>query len=310
MADYSAVEYTKGTDSGSKHNLQNGTTTYQAVRKWTVVASDAATAGSAVTVRRALQAGGVLPREGESHPDNGFIFCTSVKVSQESPIFYQAKADYESVPVPSGGGGGGEPDDPLDVETVVEWSSVSVTAEIDIDADGDAFTNPGTGEVWEGVTRRFTEISAVLSRPFLTFSGPVIRLFCNRVNSAPFLGFPAGEGIIQTISARPATYNQLRYYNVTAEIMFREPYGKDDDGKPLPSRKAWHLVHLLRGRQYLKLVNGVPKVTNLTDDFEDASPSMVRIDKDGFKLSSEKPAEFQTRRLYQEADFSEMGFRV
>jgi hypothetical protein len=302
MATYSALEFTKGTDSGSKHNLSNGTTTYQAKRRWTILASEAATAESAPAVRRKMQSAGVLPREGISHPDNGFVFCVGVKVTQESPILYQAEAMYESVPVENGGGGGGgeEPTSPLDVAVSIEWSSITTTGTCSVDADGNDFKNPGTGEPWQGVTRRYTDISAVLTKPFVAFSGPVIRQYCDHVNDRPFLGFPAGEAMVDKIRARPASYENIKYYNVTAEILFRTPFQVD-------SVKAWYWRQELYGKQF---VDSNGKIANANDDYDGPGGNTVRIGFDGKKLLPSQETKFDERRLYEPVNFSEMGFGI
>ena len=296
MATYSVNETTKGDDSGSEMN-DKGEITFKANRSWQIVASDPG--AMSPSVRDFLQLTGSLPLEGDSHPDNPIITCRSVYVTRETPVYYTAKASYLSIKFLAS-----DRDNivyPWDAAAKVRYRSVTSEAETDEDYDGNVIANPGTDEVIEGVTRRISDVVAVVSRPFIVFSGPTIRTFMDQVNSDSYLSFPAGEGMVQSITADPAEFEEFTYYDVTAEILFRTPYRTTSD-------KAWYHRRALRGFYEMQTTTGGDKSFRVLDNEQQPVSQPILLDDTGFAVDPGGTPVWKDTKIYGSIAFSGMGF--
>jgi len=296
MATYDTRETTKGNDSGTELS-DKGLKSYTATRSWTIVSD---TLGqSAVEVRRDLQSLGDLPTEGETHPDNLILGCKGVNVVRAAPFYFTATAKYKSPPVQGGGGGDDEDSNPWDIPALVSWRSATSELNADQDFDGVLIANPGTNEPVTGITRRVTDVIAVIKRPFLVFSGPVILGFADQINSDAYLGFPAGRGQVQSITADPQIHNETTYYDVSAEINFRTNFQVTAD-------KTWHHRRKLEGF-YEKITNvDLPIRIKDGEDKDITVPAL--LDLDGKKLADGATPEWKETKLYGSVAFADMGF--
>jgi hypothetical protein len=298
MATYNVDEQTKGNDSGWKRG-NDGKVTLNASRSWSIV-SDTPGASSE-RVKQDLQSTGQLPSDDDPHPDNGQLLGGGIKVVRESPILYTATAAYRS-PELSPTDTGNETVEPWNGKATVSYRSVSGTAEVDEDYEGNAIVNPGTNEPVSGVTRKVSDVLAIIKRPFLVFSGPVIRQFMDQPNSDAYLGFPPGEGLVQVIHADPDSYGGLEYYNVTAEVLFRTPYRTT-------SEKAWYHRRTIKG--YYEVVtpdSGPQKIVRCVDSEKQFETQPVLLDASGQRLQDGANPEFAETKLYGSIAYSGMGF--
>lgn len=291
MATYNAIENTKGTESGSELD-DRGKLVLTASRSWSVVLSEPG--DSPTKVKQSLQQAGELPNEGDAHPDNSFLICRNVNIVEDDHIYYLAKAIYRSIPFEAGEAG-----EPWDTSATVSYRSVTSTADVDEDYNGEIIANPGTDEPVFGVQRRVSDVLAIIKRPFLVFSGPTIRGFMDKVNTDTFLGFPPGEGMVQTISADESTYEQIKYYNVTAEILFRTPYRTT-------SSKSWYHRRILKG--YYEKIPNQTEPKRIVDLEKNPVSTPHLIDDTGLRLDPGSTPYTEERKLYGEVAFSGMGF--
>ena len=290
MAIFTVFESTTGSDSGS--SFADGRITLTATRSWNIASN---TPGdSSRSVQASLQNGGSLPNEGNQHPDHFLMTCRTVNVTRVSPIFYTATASYESIAFDKEDE---EEEDPWDVSAKVSWKSASSEAETDEDVNGKSIVNTGTDEPVTGITRRISDVVAVIKKPFIVFSGPTIRNFMDKTNSDTYLGFAAGEGMVQSISAEPAKHEAQLYYEVTAEVMFRTPYRTTSD-------KAWRHRRIIKG--FYELLNG--HIIRAVDDEKADVTTPVNLDAAGARLAAGANPETEETKLYDSIAFSGMGF--
>ena len=219
----------------------------------------------------------------------------------ETTILYTATAKYKS-PELSPTETGTEAQQPWNAAATVSYRSVSGTAEVDEDYDGEPIINPGTSEPVAGITRKVSDVLAIIKRPFLVFSGPVIRQFMDQNNSDTYLGFPAGEGLVQAIQAEPNSYDGVEYYNVTAEVLFRTPYRTTSD-------KAWFHRRTLKG--FYEVVtpdSGPQEIVRSVDAEKRFVTQPVLLDGSGQRLADGGTPVFEERKLYGSIAYSGMGF--
>lgn len=292
---YTIFETTKGNDSGSDYS-DDGKLTINAKRSWTIAFD--AEAGSSTAVKELLQNAGDLPYESASHPDNAMLICRSVTVTRVSPIYYTASASYKSRPLKSTDQGATAPWETL---ARVSYRSVSGEAEVDEDYNGDPIVNPGTNEPVFGITRRISDIVAVIKRPFIVFSGPVIRQFMDQTNTDTYLSFSAGEGIVQSIQADESEFDGTTYFDVSAEILFRTPYRTT-------SEKAWYHRRMLKGYYEILTPSGTQKKERAVDDGGGQMTQPILLDESGQKIPDGGIPVFVDTKLYGSIAFSGMGF--
>lgn len=296
MPTYDVKETTKGNDSNSSLTDQ-AEIIYSARRSWTVATSE--TGPDSSSAQAALQQLQLIPLEGDAHPDNAALICRTVKVVRESPIFYTVEANYQSNTITAGGSLG---DQPWNQPATTTYRSVSSDEETDFDFNGRLIANPGTFELVTGVTKRISDIVAIIKRDFLVFSGPTIRTYMDKTNTDSYLGFPPGEGLVWSIEAEPQTYQQTTYYTVTAEILFRTPLQTTSD-------KAWYNRRAVKG--FYELVQDFPidrRVRSLDDDNEPVTEPVL-IDQSGYRIGGLLPTPYYEETQVQGSiNYSSMGF--
>ena len=290
---FTVNETTSGNDSGSALS-DDGKITYSAKRSFQI--SSDVLGLSSEAVRFQLQQIGELPWEGTAHPDNAILRCRSPKVTRVSPIFFTATVDYASVPIPASDSQD-PPTSPFDIPATVDYRSVTSTAQVDEDINGDPIRNEGTEEPITGIERRVTDVLAIVKRNFLVFSGPTIRTFMDKTNTDNYLGFPPGEGMIQNISASETIQDDVPYFEVSAEILFRTPY-------QVSSADAWKHRRFLKGTKVVK--NG--KNIKALDSLGAVETQPVFIDEAGERLDAGATPIQKLTQLYGSIAFSGMGF--
>lgn len=298
MPTYDVLEATLGNDSGSRLNIKDGTAVFFAKRSWTIAVD---TAGlSSKLVQDTLQGDGRLPLEGDAHPDNGALVCQGLPaVRRISPIFFEAEANYESIPISTITGGNID-DDPWNQPTIRRSRSVTQELEVDEDYNGNAIVNPGTNE-FVPVKRRFSDIVVTLRRAFIVYSDATQSTYMDKTNSDAYLTFQPGQGLVQSIQSELAIHRDIPYYNVTTELYFRNPYRTT-------AANAWYHRRAVKG--YLEFYTGnFDLVRRALDDEGRETPEPVLLDKvTGERLPPGSPAQFLETQLYGSIAFSTLGY--
>jgi hypothetical protein len=298
---FKVIERTKGSDSSTELDDQ-ALTTFKAKRSWTISGDSGDAGTSSDAVRSQLQSSGLLPDEGSPYPDNSAMYCQSVSVSRVSPIFWEAVANYKSSKLNFSGGGGGGGGQPWDSAAKVDYRTVTTRLETDEDFNGNPIVNPGTAEPIRGVTRQVSDTLAIITKPFLVFSGPTIDSFRDTTNDDTYLGYPPGRGLVNSIIATSQKYDGYTYYNVTAEILFRFPFNTTN-------ANAWYFRHSLKG--FYEVVNnaaGQPVVVRATDDDGFPVTQPVWLDGSGYRIAPSSAPEFTEWQVQGSSTFSNMGF--
>lgn len=175
------------------------------------------------TVQEIVNAPGI-PELGDLFSEGGVtyqgIHCTSVGPPERiGPVFSIVPVTFE----------GRTPEDlaasPTKIEPKIVYQSVSSTESIDTDIFHRPITNVN-GEVVEGMQDDIWDFTLTVQRPFAAVDTYALRLYARSYNSDTFFGWPPGTASLRSFSAEPVYQSPLvvSYYNVTAQIMFREPY--------------------------------------------------------------------------------------
>jgi len=225
-----------------------------------------------------------------------FLWVTSVSANRESPIVFSITVGYASLQL--------DPEDPaanpLSQPAKVKWSTVKASGEIDEDFDGNVIATPN-GEPVLGITRPFSDIKATITQPFSSFNPFSFYDFIDYVNSGSYLGFPAGTGKVDTVSADPNSFEisetTVTYYDVTVEILFRNPI------RTTPA-KAWYNRRVLKGT---KIDDGSGNIVHATDENGENVSSPVFLAEDGTEVTKEN-AVWVEDKVLGSANFNAMGF--
>ena len=295
---YDVKETTKG-DSSVTTQDDKGYLTFTAQRSFTIVLDVAESSDDSVSVRQACQSQGLLPIEGQSHPNSSILFCESVDVKRDSPIYYLAVAKYKSDKIdPSSDDEDGEP---IDFTTKISWKVSKTNEPVDEDYNGAALLNSGTNEPIKGLTRKVADIVAVLEKNFVAFNPVAIRQYLFTTNSDTFLGFPPGEGFVEDIVADPVIQNEFTYHRVRAEVHFRTPYRTT-------SEKAWYKRVIHEGYKELIFGNFVDEVVPADNGHGGDTTTPVLLAENGERLEDGADPHWQEWQLYGQTTFSDMGF--
>lgn len=167
-----------------------------------------------------------IPQLGDVKTGTQGVYCTAVgEIERIGPI-------YSIVPVQfSGELSSKDPEDsPLNKPPEIEFSNVTVTEAIDTDINGLPLTN-AVGERVEGLQDEIWDYALNIKRNFASFSTYALRLYARSYSSDVFWdGWPAGTASLKSFRAKPI-YIQgvVSYYEVSATILFREPYNTTAD---------------------------------------------------------------------------------
>lgn len=227
-----------------------------------------------------------------SFPGTFWYTCKGISVTQVSPIFFEATANYESLPFNDD-----EPEDPENEAPEVDFFTVKTDEPIDSDIDGNPLEN-SAHELYEGLTRPISDLGATIKKKFRVFNPVTFYDFFNTTNSQPFMGFPAGTAKIDNLSASPVIVADELFWEVTVSVVFRKPYFVTDD-------KAWYLR--LRDEGYHVLVDGEPARAKIKG--EDAAKP-VPLNEDGTRRSVKLAPLFKVFQNLGESNFDDMNLGV
>lgn len=235
-----------------------------------------------------------IPKLGDQKGSNN-AWVTNVVPARVSPILVQVVVTYSSFAIdPSDPTG-----NPFNARAKVNWVPVKVEGEIDEDADGEPIVTTA-GEPVLGIKRTFSDIVAVITQPFPSFNPFTFYDFIDRVNEDEFLGFPPGTGKVESIradeQALEGSTTQIFYYNITAEVAFRNPIRTTTE-------KAWYNRRVEKGK-YVKNTNDELVPAMIAGE---VSPSPVYLDANG-RQTTEANAIWSEDKIYGTAVFENMGF--
>lgn len=193
----------------------------------------------------------------------------------------------------AGGGTGEDPEDPLDDDTVYEFSfaKYQVVAEKDID---DVPVMNGAEEKFDPPWMIDENRPIVLvTRNEASFNPSLAVEYQDTVNESAWAGVDAGVAKINAITARMATRGEIDYWVVTYEIEFRW--------------NKWNPTKLLaQGFRYRKTDTDVPE--NYLDPATGEPPSTaILLNLDGTKLATGGDPVFHEFNFYREKDFSALN---
>ena len=253
-------------------------------------------------VRRELQSANQLPRPRTAHPFNAFMFCNDVQVTQESNIYFKATASYESDPFDDDDGGN-QPLEPWNRRTVVKYRTRRSVEPIDVDWTGKPMQT-AVREPFQGISRPFSDLTAVLTRPFLFFDPTTFYDFIDHTNADTFLNFPPGSGIVSLIEADPNTYGTVEFFDVMVEIQFRKPYG-DTSVADTWKKRVFHEGFIFRD----VLDDGKEKrAKDASGIYPTAQPVPLKINGD--RAINQTEYNWKYFQVFGEIPFNSMGFDV
>lgn len=267
----------------------------QLSRNYTITLDSVNSNDNELTVRFQCQARGLLPREGDVHPNSFLYRCSGVDVRQESPLYYTATARYEQAARPADEDES-DSDAPWNLPAEVSYSSVKTEGEIDEDANEEPIENPGTGEPVQGITKPITDLQMVVTKNFLDFNPASIYEFNDAVNNDTYFGFPAGTVKVDDISANRSFHDQQEFYKVTVKFVIRKPHNTT-------AAKAWYHRRVIKG--FYELKNS--QVIRCVDDEKQPVTSPVYLDQNGERLGTGDNREFQELEILESKDLSQMG---
>ena len=286
-----------------------GRVTFKAMRSWNITNTDVGV--SAQKVESDLQSLALIPRYGDSHPDNGFLVVDDVQTVRESQIYFKSKALYKSRPVDPANWENND-GSPVDIAAKVKWRSVRGKSEIDEDFDGNAIENPGTREPVSGVMRATTDWKAIITKIVPVFFPKAYQPYFENSNAESYLGFGPGEGLLIAAEADPVVFDGVEYQSLRAEIEFKTPY------RASAPDKAWYHRRILRGFEQLNAAQyalGNALVEPVVDGEKNRVTKPVLLDAQGRRLDDPlrplseptDPVAVETKR-YGLIAYSGLGF--
>lgn len=268
------------------------------VESYTITLDDGTTDDS-MTVESAAQASGDLPSERESHPDRPSFEVKNVSTKRVSVVYYESTVTYETPEYKEGE----EDSSPLELAAEVEFFSVVEDREVDDDFNGDPLVNEGTKEPFSIVTEQ-TDLGVTITKNMETFNPSSIYLFNNKVNNGNFLGFPAGTAKIHDIKAKNAATEDVAYWVVTVQILFREPRADD------PDEESWYQRVLHQG--YYAMFDGVKRRIREAADGTlgtegDPITQPELLNEEGELLADGEDPYFLKKQQFGTIDFDSLG---
>lgn len=162
-----------------------------------------------------------IPQLGDEHSSVPGAFCTSIgNVERVGPI-------YSIVPVEFTGrsADGTFTSSPVNQPPEIDFVGVSAVEEIDTDINGQPLTNVN-GELVYGITDDIWDYVLTVKRNFLAWDMYALRLYSRSYNSDEFFSWPAGTAKLLPPRIKPivGSNQTIDYYQVTAQVKFRDPY--------------------------------------------------------------------------------------
>jgi len=225
-----------------------------------------------------------------------YLWVTQVQATRESPILFKVTVTYGSLQLNPGDPAA----NPLTQPAKVKWSTSKQEGEIDEDINGVAIATPN-GEPVLGIKRPFSDIIANITQPFSYFDPASFYDFIDKVNSDSYLGFPAGTGKVDTVSADPNSFEigetTVTYYDLTVTIQFRKPIRTT-------AAKSWYNRRVLKGT-IVKDANN--DLVHATDQNGENVTSPVFLAEDGTEVTKEN-AVWTEDEILGSTSFNAMGF--
>lgn len=238
-----------------------------------------------------------LPGAGSPHPAAPFCYAKSARARRLSPIFAEVTVRYEGrAPTndPSG--------DPTSMFAYVEsWSDVETSEEVDTDFDGNAIMT-AVFEPVEGIKAVFCDQVATIKRniPLGSYNPYAAAVYRRSVNSATFLGWPAGTAKIMRLGVKNINNE---YYDMTAVVQFRIPY-------QTTAEKAWYARWRHEGfYHFIDVVIDsvtVTRIVRAVDGSKKPVTKKVLLDANGYRLAENATPIWKETKLYGIQNFSSL----
>jgi len=239
----------------------------------------------------ALAANGI-PRRGQSHPQDSWLVCKDVHISQWlSPVMAKIVARFELRGETTGDG---DYDSPLKMPAEISYRWETSREPIDEDANGEPIVN-SSGEPFDPpIEENFEDLVMTITQNEATFDPAKFTNYNGRTNSKEFGGFAAGLVKMKAPTGDEQQQGAAKYFRVTWTFVVR------NDG--------WKRRQLDRGFRELVGVDadGKPKYTQIKDTDGNPISEPALLDGNGRKLAKGHPAvwlNFQTKKT---ADFNDV----
>jgi len=295
MATYDVRETT--TDNSVSTKLDDeGYAIRTAQRKFTIVATPVGQ--DSLTVEDAATDSGTptkLPALNEQHPWSTFLFVIDRNTSRISGTLFESVITYESDEFTP------DEDDPLELPAKISWTSVQSDEGIDMDWFGNPLENIGTHEPIMGITRRISDLELTVQKNLLLFNPIVIMAYEGTVNSDTFLGAPPGVAFLSKIAATNAIKNDVPYWEVTVNVIFRQAFGDT----PIP--KTWHKRIKHEGFWEVRGTGFDKKTVRAKDDEKQYVTTPVLLDNQGRRLEEGAETFWQYFQVYDQRQFGPLG---
>lgn len=161
-----------------------------------------------------------LPKLTDAWPGAPAVRCIDVGPLQPvGPIMSIVNVSYEGSSIAN---------DPLDNEPDITYENAPTNEPIDEDFFGVPITNVN-GEIVEGLTTDVNDWVLDVRRNFADVNQYLLRQYIRSYSSDEFYGWPAGTAKLVKFRAKPIKYGPGVYFEVTARVLFREPYNTTND---------------------------------------------------------------------------------
>lgn len=249
-----------------------------------------------------------IPQKGQPHPECGWLYVDTVKVSPIGPTLYQVDVTYTTIGDSQEQAG----DDPETIRTSTRWGWVESQEVVDCDYQG----NPLTNTVGEGFDPpiQWTVMDAQLTftRATRRDNGPKLYFASGSLNADPFLGALPGQA--KMTATREDRWNgSVHYWEETFVITFRQglprtrgKYGESYGGP----HKAWFLRVLNQGFRVWTGdydANGNPIYREVVDADGKPVTKPVLLDRYGYRLRPTDPPHWLEFQMNSFNHWSELG---
>lgn len=253
--------------------------------------------GFQVIVEPGTSAGDILrhpeiPKAGQVDPQDPYVFAKSVTPSQFTPIYWVVDVEWGGEVGPNG-----IAESPLNKEPEISWGDSETDEEIDQDFDGNPICTACNEPIY-GVTTKVADDVVTIKRNFLFFDPIVRRAYRRATNSDTFLGWPPGTARITQFNGRnvAASGEDPGYWEVTAQIQFREPYNTT-------AAKAWYA----RVRHEGFYVKEGSAIIRAVDDNKEPVTKPVLLKEDGTRETDPANAHWLEFKRYGSLPYNSLG---
>jgi len=269
----------------SEASSENGIKKYLSFREGYSVTLDASD-----PIETVYQAAG-LPLVGYSYPTYPTIFCKSLKPDRQSPILAFVDVKYSGEFSPSAN----VPGSPAtSAPPEISWSDVESDDAVDEDWYGKPVVNANREPIDGGLKIKVVDQVLTVKRNFLAINTYAIRQYRRAVNSDWFAGWPPGTARLVRFNAKQV----INYWEVTAQIQFREPYRTTPE-------KAWYRRVLHQGYYIRSVANG--PIFRAPDDLKESAGKPVLLRPDGTHETNQANANWLEFKVFGELPYNQLG---